>query len=192
MIPTAHQDLNFGSRAAQPPAADTELSPYSLSTIRLSTPLSSVSVSRYQHLPHAWFYLATPPQPEERRHSSSLGSAVASDISIIDLRSPGSAWSVLMLSEPQRDLHVHPGQGEKDPACQTLWFAPCMAQLQVPTTQLWGPLLPPSNARSSFLSLPKLDWTGAQTSARGGDAEPGTTLAPWCSAELSRHSENLL
>lgn len=141
-----------------------------VSTIRLSLPLSNVSASHSQHLPHAWLYLATPSQTEERRHSSSLGSAVATNISIIDLRSPGSARSVLMLSEPQRDLDVQPGQGEKDPVCQTLWSAPCLAQLQVPITQIWGPHLPPSTPRISFLNLPEpvCDWTGAQKSAQGG------------------------
>lgn len=85
-----------------------------------------------------------------------------------------------MLLEPQKDLDVQPGQGEKDPVCPTLWFAPCMAQLQVPITHLWGPHLPPSIPRSSFLNLPEPlgDWRGAQTSAQGGGAEPLAGLGP--------------
>lgn len=97
-----------------------------------------------------------------------------------------------MLSEPQRDLDAQ--MGEKDPVCQTLWFAPRMAQLQVPITQLWGPHLPPSNPRSSFLNLPKpmCDWAGAQTSVQGGGAETLAGLGPHRLHELSRHSRSLL
>lgn len=148
--------------------------PYSLQsllrTIRLSIPLSSVSVSHYQHLPHA---LDLPGQlftarREETQLSSSLGSA--DDTNVYNgFQKPWLCLDCANAIGTAEGFGCSARTGEKRILFAKLWFAQCMAQLQVLITQLWGPHLPPSNPRSSFLNLPEpmYDRTGAQTSAQG-------------------------
>lgn len=128
MIPTAHQDLNFGVQAAQPPAADVEPSPRG--------PYSPADPTEHNQIVHSALQCVCLPPPvpspclvllsnlfPARREETQLLPWLCSGhrhISIIDLRSPCSAWSVPLLLEPQKDLDVQPGQGEKDPVCQTL------------------------------------------------------------------------
>lgn len=148
--------------------------PYSLqsllSTIRLPIPLSSVSVSHYQHLPHA-LVLAGQSFTARREETQLLPWLCSGHHRVCNgSQKPWLCLECANAIETAEEFGGSARTGEEDPVCQTLWFAQCMAQLQVPITQLWGSHLPPSNPRSSFLNLPKpmYDWTRAQTSAQGG------------------------
>lgn len=101
-------------------------------------------------------------------------------------------WLCLDCANPIRTAHRFERSariGEKELVCQTLWFAPCMAQLQVPITQLWVHTSLPATLGAPFSTFPSPCMAGQEHrhQLRNGGAEPLAGLGPrWlCGAHLS-------
>lgn len=147
----------------------------------------------------AWCYLATPSHSKKRGDTApSLHSAMPTNISIIDLRETPALLAVCQCYQNCNGiLKFSQYSGEKSPFAKHHGLLCAWYSHRCPLNmQLLGPHLSPNNPRSSFLNLPKpmSDWGGAQRLIwpqcfQGGWCRashlPRTTLAPWCSAELS-------